>query len=151
MKESLHAMPSPRLLFCHLPFQLFPRTWQDGEKKCKIIYIARNPKDVCVSYYHYMHGILWAAGRFLNRPKSDEELHEVVKKCSFTSMRQGVEFYKLISSTADQNSFVSSVRHLRKGQVGDWKNHFLVSQNEFFDREITVKAENDGQKFVYHM
>ncbi|XP_070546638.1 sulfotransferase 2B1-like [Ptychodera flava] len=155
MKESLHAMPSPRLLFCHLPFQLFPRAWQDSEKKCKIIYIARNPKDVCVSYYHYTQGIPWA-GMDLNW---DEWIRAFVDgKVRFGSWLDhvlGWRRFGLEDNTSfverRRTFFVSSVRHLRKGQVGDWKNHFLVSQNEFFDREITVKAENDGQKFVYHM
>ncbi|XP_070547208.1 sulfotransferase 2A1-like [Ptychodera flava] len=208
LRESLDEMPSPRLLYCHMPFQFFPRAWQDGEKKCKIIYIARNPKDVCVSYYHFMQGFPWAGmdlnwdewvrafvdgkvwygswldhvlgwrrfglednvlhvtfeemkkdlksvlvkvADFLNRPKSDEELDDVVKKCSFASMSQGVEFYRRVSSLGDENSFLNSVQHLRKGKVGDWKNHFLVSQNEFFDREITVKAEKHGLKLVYNM
>ncbi|RZC33427.1 sulfotransferase 1 family member D1 [Asbolus verrucosus] len=51
--ERFKNKPSPRSLRTHLPFQLLPKEIQYGEKKPKIIYIARNPLDVCVSYYHH--------------------------------------------------------------------------------------------------
>ncbi|XP_026674211.1 sulfotransferase 1 family member D1-like [Ceratina calcarata] len=46
-------MPSPRFIKCHLPFHLLPRQIRTGEKKPKIVYVTRNPKDTCVSYYYH--------------------------------------------------------------------------------------------------
>ncbi|KAG5326364.1 ST1C4 Sulfotransferase, partial [Acromyrmex heyeri] len=42
-------MPSPRFIKTHLPFSMLPGLLDVG---CKVVYIARNPKDVVTSYYH---------------------------------------------------------------------------------------------------
>lgn len=43
------ASSSPRLMKCHLPRDLMPERWPAHGK---VVYVWRNPKDVCVSYYH---------------------------------------------------------------------------------------------------
>jgi hypothetical protein len=43
------AVESPRLMKCHLPLDMMPTRWPDHGK---VIHIIRNPKDVCVSYFH---------------------------------------------------------------------------------------------------
>ncbi|CAL1534495.1 unnamed protein product [Lymnaea stagnalis] len=48
----IDALPSPRLVYTHVPFRYIPR--QALEKKIKIVYLDRNPKDVLVSYYNFM-------------------------------------------------------------------------------------------------
>ncbi|XP_070578870.1 sulfotransferase 1E1-like [Ptychodera flava] len=49
---------SPRLMKSHLPFDYFPKQAKhdDLSKKCKVIYVARNPKDSCVSLFHMLRG-----------------------------------------------------------------------------------------------
>ncbi|XP_012264061.2 luciferin sulfotransferase-like [Athalia rosae] len=42
----------PRFIRTHLPYHLLPRQIRTGEKKPKIICVARNPKDNCISYFH---------------------------------------------------------------------------------------------------
>ena len=43
-------IPSPRHIKTHLSFSMLPQNLADT---CKVIYVARNPKDVAVSYYHH--------------------------------------------------------------------------------------------------
>ncbi|NWJ01284.1 ST1D1 Sulfotransferase, partial [Crypturellus undulatus] len=49
--ELLAKIPSPRLVKTHLPVQLLPNSF--WEQECKVIYVARNPKDVAISYYYF--------------------------------------------------------------------------------------------------
>ncbi|XP_058805333.1 sulfotransferase 1 family member D1-like [Phymastichus coffea] len=48
--EVARTMPSPRFIKTHFLLSLVPNILKS---KCKVVYVARNPKDVAVSYYHF--------------------------------------------------------------------------------------------------
>ncbi|XP_023248635.1 sulfotransferase 1C4-like [Copidosoma floridanum] len=64
--EFASNLSSPRFLKTHLPFHLWPRQLRTGEKKNKIIYVSRNPKDTCISYYHFHKFLLGYISTFDN-------------------------------------------------------------------------------------
>ncbi|KAK3887240.1 hypothetical protein Pcinc_008636 [Petrolisthes cinctipes] len=48
--QCLDAMPGQRVIKCHYPLDLMPPDLLD---KTKVVYVARNPKDMVGSYYHF--------------------------------------------------------------------------------------------------
>lgn len=48
--EFFPQMSQQRFIKTHLPFKLLPPSIM--EKRAKVVYVARHPRDVVVSYYH---------------------------------------------------------------------------------------------------
>ena len=46
----INTLSSPRILKSHLAYSIIPKSTNEVSR-CKYIYVARNPKDVAVSYY----------------------------------------------------------------------------------------------------
>ncbi|XP_077977112.1 sulfotransferase 1B1-like [Glandiceps talaboti] len=63
-EDQMTSMPSPRLLRTHYPLEVLCPEKHLTEKRLEIIYVSRNPKDVCVSWYHHTQTFVdgsWAA------------------------------------------------------------------------------------------
>ena len=58
-KAELEAYPSPRIFKSHMPYHM-SLSGNPAENQCKYIYIARNPKDVVVSYYYFERDKSWS-------------------------------------------------------------------------------------------
>ncbi|KPJ21606.1 Sulfotransferase 1C4 [Papilio machaon] len=48
--EKVNYMSSPRFIKSHLPLSMLPASLIDT---CKVVYVARDPRDVAVSFYHH--------------------------------------------------------------------------------------------------
>lgn len=55
-EQIFESLPSPRIMNTHVYFQYLPNDFFD--KKCKIVYIIRNPKDIAVSFYNHHKKLL---------------------------------------------------------------------------------------------
>lgn len=48
--DNVNNLPSPRFLKSHLPLSMLSPRLLDT---CKVVYVARDPRDVAVSFYHH--------------------------------------------------------------------------------------------------
>ncbi|XP_042328501.1 sulfotransferase 1A1-like isoform X2 [Sceloporus undulatus] len=200
----LQKTPRPCVIKTHLPVQLLPKSF--WEKNCKMIYLARNAKDVAVSYYFfyqmakvhpepgtwneflekfmagdvafgswYDHVKDWWDKReeqrmlylfyedmkedpqqeiqkvmeFLERPIDEQLVEKITHYTSFKEMRQNhMTNYTCLPSTFMDHSISP---FMRKGVAGDWKNHFTVAQNEFFDADYKRQMVGSTLQFWMEM
>ncbi|XP_037533264.1 amine sulfotransferase-like [Nematolebias whitei] len=197
------SAPSPRLRVTHLLHHFMPPAL--NHKKGKVIYVARNPKDVLVSFFYFhtyaniletpknfddffekflrgkvfggswfehikswyshkdemnilfityeemIQDLLSAVRRislFLNKKLTDDQLANVVKHSTFTNMRNNSQAnYEQVSISALFSCHLGTF--MRKGTIGDWKNHFTVAQNERFDEVFHREMKDFPLKFVW--
>ncbi|XP_062704881.1 luciferin sulfotransferase-like [Aedes albopictus] len=201
----VHNMPSPRFVKCHLPWQLLPN--EMDQVRPKMIYIARNPKDLCVSYYYYCQlihqtdgsfedfceifladnapiGPMWAhmlsfwkrrnqpnilflkyedmkrnlptvirqTAEFMNvgRNLTDEDVQQLCDHLQFDRMQKNpaVNMEPLMKNSA-QIDDKASVKFIRKGAIGDWKNHMSEELSRRFDAWISEHFDGTGLEFDY--
>nr|CAD7605823.1 unnamed protein product [Timema genevievae] len=187
--DLVESMASPRYIKSHLPLELLPA--QLDVVRPKMVYVARNPKDMCVSYYHYcmlVHnlkgsfqdfcelflkdrapvGPIWnhilgfwkrrndpnllflkyedmkrdqagairQTAQFLGKTLSESDVKVLTEHLSFNKMKQNpaVNLEPIIAKKNGPDYLNStSLRFIRKGEVGDWRNHMEPDMVARFD------------------
>ncbi|NXP82203.1 ST3A1 sulfotransferase, partial [Ramphastos sulfuratus] len=85
--------------------------------------------------------------KFIGKKLSEEEVDSVVRQASFENMRKDprANYENLPDDVVakDKGTF------LRKGTVGDWKNHMTVAQNERFDQVLMEKIKALPINFIW--
>lgn len=193
---------SPRYRVTHLPYHLMPK--ELNLRRGKVIYVARNPKDVLVSYYYFhklatmletpksfddffdkfmrgeVMGGSWfehiqswfphkddlnmlfityeemiqdlqtAVGRiaeFLGSDLTQDQLDSVVKHSTFKNMKQIPQAnYEQVPGDLLNHQ---EGRFMRKGTIGDWKNHLTVAQNERFEQVFKEEMKDFPVSFIW--
>ncbi|GFX99608.1 amine sulfotransferase [Trichonephila clavipes] len=222
--EAAETMPRPGAIKVHLPFHLTP--WSE---KAKYLYVTRNPKDCCVSYFHHMKNIpghefkgtfdqffeLFLSGKidyedyfdhllgwyehrndpnvlfvtyeemkenpaasvlkmasFIDDEKyakplreDPQKLNNVLQYSSFKHMKEVVnkamdDLFKMTPEEAmktnlpdqmkknfkkfekkDGGEASSSVNFVRKGIIGDWRNHLSEDQSKRMDQKFAERTK----------
>ncbi|XP_073325909.1 cytosolic sulfotransferase 2-like [Pagrus major] len=80
---------------------------------------------------------------FLGLSPSAEEKEKVTTGSKFDNMKQN----KMTNYSTVQVMNQKVSPFMRKGKVGDWKNHFTVAQNEKLDEDYKQKMKNATLKF----
>ncbi|XP_075948335.1 cytosolic sulfotransferase 3-like [Anarhichas minor] len=80
---------------------------------------------------------------FLGLSPSSEEKEMITRRVQFDDMKKNdlVNHSKFKLMDFKKSSFI------RKGKVGDWKNHFTVAQSEQFDEDYKQKMKNPTLQF----
>ena len=190
-EQFFENMEGRRVIKCHIPFDFLP---DNILERCKVIYMARNPKDTAVSFYHHLkrkghltgefcnfaqlfkdellqHSywnnllsawhrrahtnlkIMWyedmkadttaaveELGQFLQHPLSSEQKSLLCECVSFDNMKKNENAY----NNAGFNNNTKENHFMRKGIVGDWKNHFDAKTNREFNDWISCKIDGSG-------
>ncbi|KAG8182716.1 hypothetical protein JTE90_026169 [Oedothorax gibbosus] len=79
-----------------------------------------------------LRGMVLRLCDFLERPLSDEAVDAVVRHCTFESMKTNKMVNREQLPIADLFDMTKS-KFMRKGIIGDWKNHFTPEQSSAFD------------------
>jgi hypothetical protein len=197
MSEFLKTIPGRRLFTSHLPHPLFPRL---NSTTAKVVYVARNPKDVAIStYFHnqsksgyegtweehfdlflhndvgcgpYFDHILpwWQASQSDKRIlflKYEDMKHDhagnVARLASFLDLQADAQLIDKVvalssfkSMTSNQNTNFDWVpqkadvpKHFRKGDIGDWRNHFSAEQSQQMDAWFMENMKGTGLQFDF--
>uniref|UniRef100_A0A914C998 Sulfotransferase domain-containing protein n=1 Tax=Acrobeloides nanus TaxID=290746 RepID=A0A914C998_9BILA len=157
-EEMMEKMDSPRIFFEHLPYKYI--TFLNGKDvKPRYIYIARNPKEVAVSFYnllktlndskHFMGSFMSFSGTwneffqaFIKGYKLSEEIIEILfQKTSFDEMKK------------DENAKIAQRLRLptssffRAGTNNSWKALFTEEQVKQMDELLLSYTCNFNMDF----
>jgi hypothetical protein len=197
MIEFLKTMPQRRLFTSHLPHVLMPPL---GDTTAKVIYVARNPKDVATStYFHnqsklgyegtweehfqeFLHGDVgfgpyfdhilpwWQASQKDERilfMKYEDMKHDhagsVARIASFLDLQANPGLIDRVVALSSFKSMTSNEttnfdwipqkadkpKHFRKGDIGDWRNHFTAEQSQQMDNVFMKKIKDSGLQFDF--
>ncbi|XP_051766411.1 amine sulfotransferase-like isoform X2 [Ctenopharyngodon idella] len=109
-EEDYNTRPSPRLFCSHLLQPLMPKALQ---RKGKIIYVMRNPKDVMVSYFHF--------SKNMKNLDSSESMYEMLEKFFTGCMIGGCWFDHVkgwITNKDKYNILILTYEEMIKEQLG---------------------------------
>ncbi len=200
-KEIVAEGATPRVIKTHLPYHMTPY-----HADAKYIYVARNPFDCAVSFYHHTRGFVkhydFADGTFdqffecfikgevdfgdyfdnllswsehsddsnvlfltyeelkADTPKEVRKIAEFLGAESLNQVKDSQILNKLLYHSSFERMSKNQSRwssqrpknmppFIRKGQVGDWKNHFSDEQVKRLTEKFATRTKGTGAEKLW--
>ena len=80
----------------------------------------------------------------MGKPLTEEIVQRIARQCTFGEMIKHPTSYQI---ARDDNDNDSTASFLRKGVVGDWKNHLTTEMNEKFETKFIARMRARGLEF----
>ncbi|KAK3785330.1 hypothetical protein RRG08_045556 [Elysia crispata] len=87
--------------------------------------------------------------QFLELPANEQLFQEIVTACSFEKLKTKDEARSMPANLQRTVPGNKSLKLFRKGVIGDWKNHFTVTQNETFEEFLRRRQTGCGKFLLY--
>jgi len=120
----------------------------------------RHLENVCFITYEEMKNDLASVIRkvstFLTRPVAEEKIPSLVDHLSFDKMKQNKsvnkqEFVEASQVNLDDANKKENLAFMRKGQVGDWENHFTPDLQKKFEEWERKWLKDSDLEFQYKL
>lgn len=85
---------------------------------------------------------------FIGRPLSPETIATIAEQCSFESMKSNTMVNREALPIGDLFD-MSKSKFMRKGIIGDWRNHFSEEESAAFDALYADRLKAIGLHLVY--
>ena len=100
----------------------------------------REQRNILVLHYEEMQVDLAATvarvAHFLDQPLTNEEIERIAQLSTFSSMKKDP---RTSMQLWDEEQRKPGIPFMRKGEAGDWANHFTPDLAQAFDKEFKVK------------
>ncbi len=82
---------------------------------------------------------------------NDEQMSRLCDHLTFDKMQQNrsVNLEQLYNPDGEDTKEKPSIKFIRKGQIGDWKNYMTDEMSERFDEWIDLNSRGTGLEFDY--
>ncbi|KAG8363900.1 hypothetical protein BUALT_Bualt19G0070600 [Buddleja alternifolia] len=128
----LYDASSPRLLHTHLPHAVLPSSIKNSG--CKIVYMARNPKDTLISMWHFFNSIF--------RPHQDPFPLEQAVDCFCSGVHQyGSFFDNVLEYWVESKKRPEKILFLKYEEMKSDPKREVMKIAEFLGRPF----ENEGE------
>ena len=103
-------------------------------------HIQREQRNILVLHYEEMQADLAATvarvARFLDQPLTNEEIERIAQLSTFSSMKKDP---RTSMQLWDEEQRKPGMPVMRKGEAGDWTNHFTLKLAQVFDNTFEAK------------